>query len=103
MELVQHYLMRPLEAFTPKTVTDPTAILERLERFREDEYGWVYEGFAEGINSIAAPILDKRGAPIGAIHVHGPSFRFPGSTEPRKIAKLLTEEVRRFALRSEIT
>lgn len=99
LELLQHYLVRPLEAFTRHTVIDPVAIIERLEMFRAAGYGWIYEEFAEGINSVAAPLLDRRGSPIGAIHIHGPAFRFPGTRDPAEIGALLVEEVRRYSLR----
>ena len=99
LELLQHYLMRPLEAFTQHTMTSPTEIIERLERFRETGYGWIYEEFAEGINSVAAPLLDHGGTPIGAIHIHGPAFRFPGSANPDDIGELLLAETRRYAIR----
>lgn len=102
-ENIQHYLMRPLEAFTAKTVTDPAAITRRLDRFRIDGYAWVYEEFAEGINSVAAPVIDAKGAPIAAIHVHGPAFRFPGRASPEEIAEVLVDETRRFMLRAELT
>lgn len=103
LEYIQHYLMRPLEAFTTKTVTDPSAIAQRLARFKADGFGWVYEEFAEGINSVATPVIDPNGAPIAAIHVHGPAFRFPGDRPPEEIAAVLTEEARKFMLRSELT
>ena len=99
LDLIQHYLMRPLEAFTRHTITTPAAILERLGRFREAGYGWVYEEFAEGINSVAAPLLDEHDAPMGAIHIHGPAFRFPGTADPDDIGRLLLEETRRYGLR----
>ena len=103
LENVQHYLMRPLEAFTTKTVTDSAAITRRLARFRSDGYGWVYEEFADGINSVATPVTDANGAPIAAIHVHGPAFRFPGSRSPEEIAAVLVDETRRFMIRAELT
>ena len=39
--------------------------------------GWVYEEFRLGINSVAAPVFWRPGLLAGAIHVHGPSYRFP--------------------------
>jgi DNA-binding IclR family transcriptional regulator len=101
LELLQHYLVRPLEAFTPNTVTNPVEIIERLKVFKAAGYGWVYEEFAEGINSVAAPLLDRRGSPIGAIHIHGPAFRFPGKRDPAEIGALLVEEIRKYSLRVE--
>ena len=35
-----------------------------------------------GIDSVAAPIRDSRGKPIAALHVHGPSYRFPPPATP---------------------
>ena len=102
LEYIQHYLMRPLEAFTTRTVTDPTAITERLARFKSDGYGWVFEEFAEGINSVATPIIDSDGVPLAAIHIHGPAFRFPGERSPEEIASLLVDEARRFMMRAEL-
>jgi IclR family acetate operon transcriptional repressor len=70
------FLSRPLERFTPHTVTDPAALRARLARVRADGYAWVREEFDVGICSVAAPVLDGE-AVIAAIHVHGPAYRFP--------------------------
>lgn len=99
LELIQHYLVRPLEAFTKSTVINPRDIIKRLKQFRTDGFGWVHEEFAEGINSVAAPLLDETGAPIGAIHIHGPSYRFPGAADPRLIGTAVSNEARRYRLR----
>jgi DNA-binding IclR family transcriptional regulator len=40
-------------------------------------YAWVHDEFAEGISSVAAGIADASGEVIAAVHVHGPSYRFP--------------------------
>ncbi len=74
---IAHYLTRPLVAFTHATVTDPVEIEKRLEGIRTDGHAWVHEEYAEGISSVAAPVFDKGGAVRGAIHVHGPTYRFP--------------------------
>jgi DNA-binding IclR family transcriptional regulator len=71
------YLAEPLERCTNWTVTDPDKIRARLENIRSIGYAWVYEEFAEGINSVAAPIIEPDGSVTSAIHVHGPAFRFP--------------------------
>jgi len=71
------YLAGDLEATTPWTVVDPDAIRERLATIRSLGYAWVYEEFAEGINSVAAPLVDADGKVEAAIHVHGPAYRFP--------------------------
>jgi DNA-binding IclR family transcriptional regulator len=94
------YLSRPLEAYTASTVVDPAAIGERLGTIREDGHCWVYEEFAEGINSVAAPVLaDGRGA-LGAIHVHGPAYRFPPVGHADEIASVVMEAAHRFSART---
>jgi len=71
------FLASPLERFTPRTITDASALLERLREVRRDGCAWVREEFAEGITSVAAPIAAAGGEVVAAVHVHGPSYRFP--------------------------
>ncbi len=49
-------------------------------------YAWGLEEFAEGIDSVAAPIRDARGHAIAALHVHGPSYRFPVRGDEARVA-----------------
>ena len=56
------YLAGPLERCTAWTVTGPEEIRARLENIRSIGYAWVYEEFAEGINSVAAPIFEPDGS-----------------------------------------
>jgi len=79
---VDRFLAGPLEAFTPATVTDPALIRERIVRARLDGYAWTRDEVAEGISSVAAALADEDGEVIGAIHVHGPSYRFPDAGDP---------------------
>lgn len=76
-DAVERYLSGTLERFTPLTVTDPVRIRERVARARVDGYAWTCDEVAEGISSVAAAIADESGEVVGAVHVHGPSYRFP--------------------------
>ena len=71
------YLAKPLERFTDRTVVAGDELSERVADARRDGYAWVREEFASGINSVAAPIADASGEVVAAVHVHGPSYRFP--------------------------
>jgi DNA-binding IclR family transcriptional regulator len=71
------FLAEPLEGFTSRTLTDAGALLERLRDVRRDGHAWVREEFAEGISSAAAPIAGAGGEIVAAVHVHGPTYRFP--------------------------
>ncbi len=74
---VDRFLAGPLERFTPRTLVEPAALRERLRRIQLDGYVWGRDEFAEGIDSVAAPIPDSAGNVSAAVHVHGPAYRFP--------------------------
>jgi DNA-binding IclR family transcriptional regulator len=74
---VERYLAGPLERLTGATVVDPGALRERIARARVDGFAWTSGEVAEGISSVAAAVADEMGEVIGAVHVHGPSYRFP--------------------------
>ena len=88
---VERYLERPLERFTPRTPADPEAVRERLRAIRRDGYTWAMEEFDEGISSVAAPIADASGEVIAAVHLHGPSYRFPPAGEAAALAERVVE------------
>jgi DNA-binding IclR family transcriptional regulator len=77
-EDVDRFLQGTLERFTAGTVTAPQRIRERLRRACLDGVAWTRDEVAEGISSVAAAVADEKGEVIGAVHVHGPSYRFPG-------------------------
>jgi DNA-binding IclR family transcriptional regulator len=76
---VARFLAQPLETFTGRTITDASLLLERLQAVRRDGFAWVHDEFADGITSVAAPIADADGEIVAAVHVHGPTYRFPGN------------------------
>ena len=84
------YLAGELAALTRHTVTDPKALRARLATVRDAGYAWGLEEFAEGIDSVAAPIRDGRGNAIAAVHVHGPSYRFPAPRSETRVARAVT-------------
>lgn len=88
---IARYLSRDLERMTPNTVTDPDRIRERLTAVRAQGYTWVYEEFVEGINSVAAAVLERSGLIAAAIHVHGPAYRFPGDNDPDSIGEAVAD------------
>jgi DNA-binding IclR family transcriptional regulator len=96
---INRYLSRRLEAFTKHSVTDPKAIRQRLKQIRLEGHCWVYEEFAEGINSVASAVLNAEGKVMGAIHVHGPAYRFPGS-DTDKISTAVKDAARQFSQRT---
>ncbi len=84
--VLSRYLAEPMEAFTPRTLTDAPALLERLREIRRDGHAWVRDEFAVGLTSVAAGVADARGELVAAVHVHGPTYRFPAPGEEEHIA-----------------
>ena len=71
-------LARPLERFTPATVVFPARLRAILRDVARDGLSWTADEYAEGITSVAAPVVDPSGEVVAALHIHGPSYRFPG-------------------------
>jgi len=96
---VERYLAQPRVAFTPQTITDSAALRERLRQVQLDGFAWVREEFAEGLNSVAAPIADAMGDVNAAVHVHGPTYRFPPTGAETEIAGAVVDAAVRIAAR----
>jgi DNA-binding IclR family transcriptional regulator len=100
---VDAYLRGPLQAFTSRTITDPATLRRRLAEIREVGYAWIYEEFADGANSVAAPIRNQRGDVIAAIHSHGPAHRFPGTRSADEVGALVVASADRLRTAVEKT
>ena len=96
--VLEEYLAGPLDPCTSWTMTDPGELRDRLEQVRSIGYAWVYEEFAEGINSVAAPIFESDGSVEAALHVHGPAYRFPNPDDTHDQGMALIEAARRLSL-----
>ncbi|MEM7321964.1 MAG: IclR family transcriptional regulator [Actinomycetota bacterium] len=88
---VDRLLQPPLEKATDNSVTDAAVIRSRISELQRIGFTWVYAEFDESINSVAAPVRDRDGAIIAAIHVHGPAYRFPETSQAGDIGKLVRE------------
>ena len=66
---------RPLERYTPATITDPAALRRQLEQVVEDGWASTLEELEAGLNAVAAPIRYQDGTVIAAVSVSGPSYR----------------------------
>ena len=64
-----------LEAFTPRTITDPETLGRHLEEVRRLGYAVDDEEFDPGVRCIAAPVFDFEGRLAGSMGISGPSTR----------------------------
>jgi DNA-binding IclR family transcriptional regulator len=86
-----------MERFTDRTVVTAADLLERMRAIRRDGFAWALEEFDEGISSIAAPVADASGEVIAAVHLHGPSYRFPTPANEERVAERIVSTAARIA------
>lgn len=96
---LERFLAAPLERFTANTLTDPDALRTRIHDVRQAGVAWTREEYAEGIASVAAPIADADGEVVAAVHVHGPTYRFPPPGRADAIAVAVIEAAARIGSR----
>jgi DNA-binding IclR family transcriptional regulator len=93
------YLREPLERFTDRTLSSPAAVRDRLAAVRRDGYAWVRDEFQVGISSVAAPVADASGEVVAAVHLHGPSYRFPPEGQHESIGQIVEATAGRIGAR----
>jgi DNA-binding IclR family transcriptional regulator len=91
---VERYLAMPRVAFTARTITDSAALRERLRTVQLEGRAWAREEFSEGLNSVAAPVAGEDGEIVAAVHLHGPSYRFPAAGSEEQVAGLVVSAAR---------
>ncbi|MDJ0769100.1 MAG: IclR family transcriptional regulator [Ilumatobacter sp.] len=96
-ELRVEWLAGPLEPQTEHSVTDPAVLARRLDEVRRAGFAWVYEEMSEGLNSVAAPIVNPAGSVIAAVHAHGPSYRFPEPGGAASVAAAVVDTAQRIS------
>ena len=75
-ETVRRILKDGMPQFTQHTLCSPEALFENLRHIREQGFALSLEEYEEGINAVAAPILDLNDQSIAAVAVAGPAYRF---------------------------
>ena len=95
---IERYLAGSLERFTPRTLAESDDVRERLRDVRRRGYAWAIEEFDAGISSVAAPIADASGEVIAAVHIHGPSYRFPAAGTEADLAQAVVAGAARIAV-----
>jgi DNA-binding IclR family transcriptional regulator len=64
-----------LEAFTPRTFTDPGRLVAQLATVRTEGFAYCVEELETGLNAVAAPVFAHDGQMVAAISASGPSYR----------------------------
>jgi IclR family pca regulon transcriptional regulator len=67
-DLDEYVATTPLEPYTERTITDPAAFRDEIERVRERGWAFVDQELEIGLRSIAAPISGHDGRTIAALN-----------------------------------
>jgi IclR family transcriptional regulator, acetate operon repressor len=95
-EWIEGYLNSArLEALTPRTVTDPRLLRERLERIRRDGFAVSIGETVPGAAGVAAPIINSDGSVTAGLLIAAPEERF--EAELPELKRLLGRATRRIA------
>lgn len=96
-ERIAAYLAGELAQFTEHTNTTAAQIEPRLDTIRKQGFAWAVDEFQIGITSVAAPVLNRAGEVIAAIHCHGPSYRFPSDSNKAEVEAAVVAAARRLS------
>lgn len=78
-------------ARTRHTLTDVDAIFEQVQRCRQLGYATNCEELFLGDMGLAAPLVDRQGQPVGALHLAPPTSRWSMEEAQQKLAPMLIE------------
>lgn len=76
---------------TQHTLTQVDAILDQVQQCRQVGYATNCEELFLGDMGLAAPLVDRQGHPVGALHLSPPTSRWTMDEARRKLAPMLIE------------
>ncbi|ADI27026.1 MULTISPECIES: IclR family transcriptional regulator [Geobacillus] len=84
-ETIDRIIARGLPAFTPRTITSPSALLEKLAQVKQQGYAISREELHEGVTSISAPIRHRNGEVRYSVSIAGPIQRINDRSIPHLV------------------
>ncbi len=76
-DALERVLRRRLQAYTPRTLTDPDALRRELARTRARGYALDDDEFEVGLKCIAAPVRDHTRQVVASLGIASPAVRLP--------------------------
>jgi DNA-binding IclR family transcriptional regulator len=87
--ILKEVLASELHRYTPRTVTEPTALEAELAKVRERGWACTAEELEIGLNAVAAAVYGGTGEVVAAVGVSGPSYRLTVESFPAVAAHLV--------------
>jgi IclR family transcriptional regulator, KDG regulon repressor len=72
---IKHIFDQGFPEYTPFTIRSTGTMMHIIQLVRQRGFAYSEQEYEEGINAVAAPILDKHKHPLAAIAVAGPAYR----------------------------
>lgn len=91
------YLALPLEAITPRTVTEVDALRTELAHAREQGFAVTLGGNILDVHAVGSAIRDYSGIPIAAVSISAPAERLSNDLLP-EFGALIADAARRISL-----
>ena len=79
----------PLRRYTPRSITDRTALEAEIERVRAQGFAEALEEREPGLAAVAAPVWSSSGALAAIVALQGPTTRFGRAQVRRAVTPLL--------------
>ena len=76
-QAVNKVLGHGMQLFTSQTIQSLEVFFNALQQARQMGFAISEQEYEDGINAVAAPIMDPNGLPIAAVTVAGPAYRLP--------------------------
>jgi len=81
----------PLEAYTDRTIVDPSVLAQEIARVRERGWGEAAGEREPDLNALAAPVFGRTGELVAVLGVQGPAMRLDEARR-RAVLPALREE-----------
>lgn len=94
---VKAYAKRGLEMPTEHSIGSPAQLEQRVRDVRSRGFAWTVDELQIGISAIAAPVRNRAGDVVAAIHCHGPTYRFPSAADRADIETAVVAAARRLS------
>jgi DNA-binding IclR family transcriptional regulator len=94
---VAAYAAGGMDGMTQRSITTSAQLEVRLAETRSKGFAWTIDELQDGISSIAAPVRNRKGDVIAAIHCHGPSYRFPTADDRADVETAVLAAARRLS------
>jgi len=101
-EEVQQILTKGMPKHTRHTIASPEDLFKNLRNARKLGFAISEQEYEDGINAIAAPILDRNHLPVASISIAGPSFRL-SHERMLELGPLVTATAEEIAIRLEMS